>query len=59
MRSNNRLLLGMKGNISEFDSAYQIGARNLDDERVIAALGRTGRPCRVDRKNQIPMFPDT
>jgi hypothetical protein len=33
-------------------------ARDLEDERVIAALGRTGRPCRVDRENQIPLFPD-
>ena len=38
---------------------YQIRARDLEDERVIAALGRTGRPCRVDRENQIPLFPDT
>jgi hypothetical protein len=30
-----------------------------EDERVIAALGRTDRPCRADRENQIPMFPDT
>jgi len=37
---------------------YQIRARDLEDERVIAALGRTGRPCRVDRENQIPLFPD-
>ena len=38
---------------------YQIRARDLEDERVVAALGRTGRPCRVDRENQIPLFPDT
>jgi hypothetical protein len=38
---------------------YQIRARDLEDERVIAALGRTGRPCRIDRENQIPLFPDT
>jgi excisionase family DNA binding protein len=38
---------------------YQIRACDLEDERVIAALRRTGRPCRVDRENQIPMFPDT
>jgi DNA invertase Pin-like site-specific DNA recombinase len=37
---------------------YQIRAGDLEEERVIAALGRTGRPCRVDRKNQIPLFPD-
>jgi excisionase family DNA binding protein len=38
---------------------YQIRACDLEDERVIAALRRTGRPCRVDRESQIPMFPDT
>jgi excisionase family DNA binding protein len=37
---------------------YQIRARDLDDERVIAALRRTGRPCRVDRETQIPLFSD-
>lgn len=36
---------------------YQIRACDLDDERVTAALGRKGRPCRVDLQNQIPMFP--
>ena len=38
---------------------YQIRASNLQDERVIAAIGRKGRPWRVDLENQIPMFPDT
>jgi excisionase family DNA binding protein len=38
---------------------YQIRASDLDDERVTAALGRKGRPCRVDLQNQIPMFPET
>ena len=37
---------------------YQIRASDLEDERVIAALGRTDRPCRADRENQIPLFPD-
>ena len=37
---------------------YQIRARDVEDERVIAALGRTSCPCRVDRENQIPLFPD-
>jgi excisionase family DNA binding protein len=37
---------------------YQIRARDLDDERVTAALGRKGRPCRLDLQNQIPMFPE-
>jgi excisionase family DNA binding protein len=38
---------------------YQIRAADLQDERVSAAIGRTGRPCRVDLENQLPMFPDT
>ena len=38
---------------------YQIRVRDLEDERVTAALGRKGRPCRVDLEHQIPMFPDT
>jgi excisionase family DNA binding protein len=38
---------------------YQIRASDLQDERVTAAIGRKGRPRRVDLKNQIPMFPDT
>src|SRR5438105_14013982 len=38
---------------------YQIRASDLQDERVIAAIGRTGRPCRVNLQNQLPMFPDT
>jgi excisionase family DNA binding protein len=38
---------------------YQIRARDLQDERVIAALARKGRPCRVISENQTPMFPDT
>src|SRR5437762_6967175 len=37
---------------------YQIRACDLVDERVTAALGRKGRPCRVDLQNQIPMFPE-
>ena len=36
-------------------SAHSISS----DERVIAAIGRTGRPCRIDLENQLPMFPDT
>jgi excisionase family DNA binding protein len=37
---------------------YQIRAGDLDDERVTAALGRKGRPCRLNPQNQIPMFPE-
>ena len=37
---------------------YQIRASDLQNERVIAAIGRTGRPCRINLENQLPMFPD-
>jgi excisionase family DNA binding protein len=35
---------------------YQIRASDLQDERVVAAIVRTGRPCRVAPGNQLPMF---
>ena len=38
---------------------YQIRADDLQQERVAAAIGRTGRPCRIVPENQLPMFPDT
>jgi excisionase family DNA binding protein len=38
---------------------YQIRASDLQDERVIVAVRRTGRPCRVDLENQLAMFTDT
>jgi excisionase family DNA binding protein len=38
---------------------YQIRAADLQQEQVAAAIGRTGRPCRVDVENQLAMFPDT
>ena len=34
-------------------------AADLQNERVVRAMGRKGRPCRFDAENQIPMFPDT
>jgi len=37
---------------------YQIRAADLLHERVVAAIGRTGRPCRIAPENQLPMFPD-
>ena len=37
---------------------YQIRASDLEHNRVTAALGRKGRPCRTDAENQIPMFPE-
>ncbi len=42
-----------------FDAPYQIRASDLQDERVIAALSRKGRPCRVVSENQNPLFPNT
>ena len=38
---------------------YQIRATDLHDERVTAAIGRTGRPCRVADESQLPMFTGT
>ena len=41
------------------DAPHRIRASDLRKERAIAAIARTGRPCRVDHENQLPMFPDT
>jgi DNA invertase Pin-like site-specific DNA recombinase len=41
------------------DAPYQIRATDLQDERVISALARKGRPCRVTPQNQTSMFSDT
>jgi hypothetical protein len=41
------------------DAPHQIRAADLHSEKVVAALKRNGRPCRVDSEKQIPMFPDT
>lgn len=38
---------------------HQIRACDLEDEPVIAAIGRKGRPCRINLENQLPMFLDT
>ena len=37
---------------------FQIRAGELEDVRVIAALGRKGRPYRTEPEDQIPMFPE-
>jgi excisionase family DNA binding protein len=37
---------------------YQIRAAELQDERVAAAIGRTGRPYRVTLETQLPMLPE-
>lgn len=41
------------------DAPYQIRASDLQDERVISALARKGRPCRPVSENQTSMFSDT
>jgi excisionase family DNA binding protein len=38
---------------------YQIRAADLQREGIATAIGRTGRPCRIDPKNQLAMFTDT
>ncbi len=38
---------------------HQIRASDLQDKKVIAAIARTGGPCRIDHENQLQMFPDT
>jgi DNA invertase Pin-like site-specific DNA recombinase len=38
---------------------YQIRASDLLDQRIIDAISRTGRPCRIDGENQISMFSNT
>ncbi len=38
---------------------FQIRAADLDNERVIAAITRTGSPCRVDAEKQLPIFSGT
>jgi hypothetical protein len=41
------------------DAPHQIRASDLQDDRVTAAIGRTGRPCRSESPNQLVMFTDT
>jgi hypothetical protein len=38
---------------------YQIRTDDLQQERVAAAIERTGHPCRSMLANQLLMFPDT
>jgi DNA invertase Pin-like site-specific DNA recombinase len=38
---------------------YQIRASDLMDQKIIDAVARTSRPCRVDDENQISMFSST
>jgi hypothetical protein len=37
---------------------YQIQSAHLQDERVAAAIGRTGSPCRIAPEKQLAMFPE-
>lgn len=38
---------------------YQIRADDLNDQKIIEAVARTNRPCRVDDGKQMPMFSNT
>ena len=38
---------------------HQIRLSDLRHERVMAAIGGTGRPCRALPESQLAMFPDT
>jgi excisionase family DNA binding protein len=38
---------------------YQIRLSDVQDDRVLAALGDRQGPCRTEDRNQIPMFSDT
>jgi excisionase family DNA binding protein len=38
---------------------HQIRSSDLETDAVATAISRTGRPCRTDPENQLPMFPDT
>ena len=41
------------------DAPYQIRANDLQNESVVDALARKGRPCRTKMENQPSMFSDT
>jgi DNA invertase Pin-like site-specific DNA recombinase len=41
------------------DAPYQIRASDLQNQSVVTALARRGRPCRTETENQLPMFSDT
>jgi excisionase family DNA binding protein len=41
------------------DAPYQIRASDLQNQKVVDALARNTRPCRVKMENQSSMFPDT
>ena len=38
---------------------HQIRAADLQSPTILAAVGRTGPPCRADSEDQLPMFTDT
>ncbi len=35
---------------------FQIRATDLEDERIIGAIARTGAPCRTEVENQLSIF---
>jgi len=62
--SHHRIRRLIKGGVLSADQVvpgapHQIRASDLQDDEVIAAIARTGRPRRIDHENQLPMFPDT
>jgi excisionase family DNA binding protein len=62
--TNHRIRRLIKDHILEAEQVvpgapFQIRASDLSNERVIAAIARTGRPCRVDSENQTSIFPTT
>jgi excisionase family DNA binding protein len=38
---------------------HQIRSSDLETDAVATAISRTGRPCRTDSENLLPMFPST
>jgi hypothetical protein len=54
----NRLLLGMKDNISKFDSAYRICASAIEYERVIGVSGEpVARVASIEKSNSnVPRY---
>ena len=62
--TNHRIRRLIKGRVLAAErvvpgAPYQIRASDLQDERVIAAVARTGRPCHVDLETQLAMFTDS
>ena len=62
--TNHRIRRLIKGGILPAEQVvprapYQIRLSDIQNDRVLAALGDKHGPCRTEDKNQIPMFSDT